>query len=205
MQNTINRPMSIEALGKPIWENIYIVRMRYIDTLSTEMIKIRGVPTVQDAGLDRSMHTQPITCGITIDAMVEHFKRGVRIAFVNNDDAMRVYNIVNEYLLAWQHEFDTSLNTGGAPHEDLLTLDRFAVALYPQAAMFGTIKPRTNLVGSMFEKNGHIGRNSLFGAKIEERTVIRKEHNSFAKDIAKNMSDNPAAYANKTSGRNGWK
>lgn len=205
MQQSNENPLSIEALGRPIWEGIWIVRMRYIDTLSTEMLKIRGIATVQDAGLDRQMHTQPITCGITIDAMVEHFKRGVRIVFVNNEDAMRIYNIVNEYLLAWQHQLAVGINVGNAPHEDLLTLDRFAQALYPQAVMFGTVKPRTNLVGSFFEKSGHVGRNSLFGTKTEERTVIRKDHVSFAKDIAKSMSSNPQAHANKTSGRNAWK
>ena len=205
MRSSNESPLSIAALGRPIWDNIYMVRMRYIDTLSTDMIKIRGVPTVQDAGLDRQMHTQPITCAISIDAMVEHFRRGIRITLVNNEDSMSIYNIVNAYLLAWQHEFEHSLNTGGAPHGDLLLLDRFAQALYPQAVIFGAVKPRNNLVGSLFEKSGHVGRNALFGTKEAERTVIRKDHNSFAKDIAKNMSANPAAFANKTSGRNGWK
>ena len=198
-------PLSIATLGRPIWDNIYVVRMRYVDTLSTNMMKIRGMPTVGDSGIDKEMHQQPITCAITIDAMVEHFKRGVRVTLVNNEDSMNIYNIVNSYLLAWQHEFDTSLNTGGAPYEDLLALDRFAQALYPQALTFGNVKPRINLVVSHFEKSGHIGRDSLFGSKEQLRTVIRKEHNSFAKELAKNMSADPVARINKNSGRNGWK
>jgi hypothetical protein len=209
MRSDQPHPLSIAELGKPIWDNVYMVRVRYIDTLSIEMIKIRGVPTVADSGLDKDMHNQPITCCITINDMVEYFKRGVRVTLCHNPDSMLIYNIVNEYLLAWQHELDTGLNVATAPHEDLLLLDRFAQALYPQAAQFGNVKPRTNLVGSYFEKTGHVGRDSLMGIKATEATVItKKEHTSLADRFARSMAESQVPVAprpNRQAGRNGWK
>ena len=150
-----NRPKSeIEKLGSPIWDNIYICKVRLVDSYSNEDIRRFGVPTVGDSTLDRDMHNQHIVVGITIDNMVEYFKRGITVTLVHNKDAEVIYHIINNYLLAWKDQIDRAINLGNVPYDDLLLLDNFAAAVFPQAKMFGSPKKTASLFANLFSGNG---------------------------------------------------
>lgn len=187
----------IEKLGKPIWENLYNARIRYKDTLSVEHIKQFGMPTVGDTTLDKDMHIQPLNVCITINDMVEYFREGVGFTLANNIDAETIYNIINNYLLAWKDQVDKGINIGDAPYKDLMLMDSFATALFPQASKFaGTGKPIGSLFANLFTNNGNfVSRNSLFGDNQPIETA-KVEHNTLAKMFASSM---------KETGRNSWK
>lgn len=180
----------IEKLGAPIWDNIYRVIIRYVDTLKVDDIKNFGLPTVGDSYLDREMHNQPMQLCITINDMVEYFKRGVMIRLVDNQDAERIYNVVNNYLLAWKDRLEKQINIGDAPMEDLLDLDRFATEVYPTAKTYSTYTgPKFSLFNNLHTGNGaFVSRNTLIEKTEPPKDNRNEKHDSLAKIFASNLT-----------------
>lgn len=193
MNNSSYSPGSslIVRLGSPIWDNIYQARVPYIDTLSVDNIRQFGLPTVGDMRLDKDMHTQPLNVVITINDMVEYFRRGVVVTLVNNQDAETIYNLINAYLLAWHGELEVGINIGDAPYDDLMLMDRFASAVYPHARRYGTLgKPLSNLFANLMTASGrYASRDSLFVEKPIVENAVKEEHNSLAKMFARSMRE----------------
>jgi len=182
----------IERTGNPIWNNLYEVRVPYVETLSAQFLKDVGMPTVGNRELDKQMHQDLVNVVISIDAIVEYYRRGVTVYVRNGQDTQEIYHIVNNYLLAWRLQVENGLNLGMVPMEDLMLLDRFAEMLYPVAQAYGA-PPRTtsSLFANLAGGNGRfITRDSLFdkSAPPGEVVVGEKEapkHKSVATDLTK--------------------
>ena len=127
---------AIDKAGSPIWDNVYPIRMRAIDRLSTEHLQKFGVPTTFDPAMDQQLQNEQITLFLTIDAVFEHWRGNRKTTFVNNKDSEHVYHIVNNYLKAWETVMRVGINIGSAPLADLIALDEFAQKLFVQARMF---------------------------------------------------------------------
>lgn len=131
----VNKPSTnpIEVTGKHIWEALFLASVQFKDSMSEDYIRLFGMPTVGDSSIDREMHTQPIYTFMTIDKMVEYFRRGIAVSIQNHSDTKRIYEIISNYINAWKHHLDRGINIGGAPIEDLILLDRFASTVFEHA------------------------------------------------------------------------
>lgn len=133
MYNRFCEQSDLEKLGLPIWERLFLISVCYKDTLSTEHIKMFGMPTVGDKTIDSDMHNQMIDTYSTIDQMVEYFKKGVNVYVKIHKETKDIYDIISAYLICWKNYLDNGINIGGAPIEDLVALDRFATSVYAHA------------------------------------------------------------------------
>jgi hypothetical protein len=181
---------TIEQLADQIWSGLWEMKVAYIETLSEHELKNRGTLHSGNKQLDRQMYQDQVNVCITIDAMVEYFARGVTVVFRNYPDTKKVYDIVNDYLLAWRQQVEQGINLGGVPTEDLLLLDRFAEALFPVAQKFGA-PPRNSgsLWVNLLTRNGSLTtRDSFFGKKdASGETVpdVAQQHDSHAEGLTK--------------------
>lgn len=183
----------VQRMGAPIWENLYEMRVPYVETVSADMLKRAGLPDTGNRHLNRQMHQDLVNVVITIDAMVEYFKRGVTVNFRNPADTGAVYTIVNNYLLAWRQQVENGLNLGNVPVDDLLALDRFVEALYPVAVRYGAAPRNTgSLFANLLSGNGaFLSRGSIFAKKDEkgnDKPLFPEKHDSHAGELAKSIA-----------------
>jgi hypothetical protein len=198
----------IVKYGSPIWEDLFLVRMRYKDTKSVDELRQFGMPTVFNQQRDQQIHNEVITIMLTIDAIVEHFRVGTRVEFVRNGDVEVIYDIVNNYLKAWDIQMHHGINTGTAPVEDLLLLDRFADALYLQSRIFNGPRSKhglemvNNLIGgSTFNR-----LSLLAGAQPDTAKQEVDKHQSMAATFSNKVIElGPKIDTNKPAGVGRWK
>lgn len=182
----------IEQMGAPIWERLFEMKVRYIDTLPDDVIREIGVLNTGNKVLNQQMHNDLLNVMITIDAMIEYYKRGVSVIFRNPQDTRDAYEIVNNYLHAWKNQIEHGLNLGQVPLEDLMLMDRWAESLYPVALKFGTA-PRmvTSLFGHLLTGGGtFVTRDSFFGKRDEhgKRQAEPEAHASHAADLTRSIA-----------------
>lgn len=116
-----------------IWEKIFKCGIRYIDLMREEEIRLLGLPTTGDPTLDRSMMHNVQDTWLTINEMIEYYRRGIEIRIRNYDDTKRIYDYIQAHLKAWQRDILNSHTTRHAPLDDLIDLDRFANLVYDKA------------------------------------------------------------------------
>lgn len=123
----------IAKLGEPIWVRLFLVSLNYKHSLTTEQIRMFGMPTVGDDKIDSDMQNGLIDKYITIDTMVDYYKEGIPIYIKNHKETKDIYDIISAYLICWKQNLENGINIGGAPIEDLVALDRFASSVYDHA------------------------------------------------------------------------
>lgn len=151
-KHEINDPVA--KYGLPIWNKLFQVRVPNKNIQSTEELRMFGLPTVEDSHFDYQMHNQLIDIMITIDKMTDYFKQGVTVRLVKHNDAKVIFDIIDNYLMAWKHKLDRGINIAVAPLDDLLLLDKFAGVIYPHARDF--MKP-TDSITTIINSLGGIG------------------------------------------------
>lgn len=133
MYNNFYKQSNLEKLGLPIWERLFLISICYKDSLSSEHIKTFGMPTVGDKQIDNDIHNQMVDRYLTIDQMIEYFKQGINVYVKIHKETKDIYDIISAYLVCWKEYLDNGINIGGAPIDDLVTLDRFATSVYDHA------------------------------------------------------------------------
>ena len=186
---------AIQRAGAPIWDNLYEMRLAYMDTLAAETITRRGTLFTGNKQLDRFNAQEPVHVVINIDKMVEYFKEGVTITFRNpGRDCREVYDLVNNYLLAWRVQLENGLNLGNVPVQDLMDLDRFAEKIYPLALQFGAAPRNTgSFFGNMFAQgNGQfLMRGKIFAPTDDNGQVkpdVPEKHDPHANELTKSIA-----------------
>ncbi len=116
-----------------IWEYLYKIRVRWIDTTSTHYLKEIGMPSSGDKRIDQEQANQWIVTYQPIAKMVDLHRVGSPIKIIDPSDPKRIYEAVTEHLNAWKHQLTYGLNIGNAPIDDLIAMDRFANDIYPFA------------------------------------------------------------------------
>jgi hypothetical protein len=158
-----------------IFNRRYMCMVNQMDTTSKEYIKLFGTPTTGNVAIDREMANQWITTFKTIAEMAELFKDSKVVRVIKQDDCETIYNSVEYHLKRWAELSKTSLNTGSAPIDDLMLLDRFATAIYPHA-LENTSKRK--IIDNMFEKEINtvfINFDNIFGKPIDEAPQEKDE------------------------------
>jgi hypothetical protein len=201
---------AIDRYGSPIWDNIYQVRMRAVDRLSTTDLQKFGIPTTFDPQLDRQLQNEIITIYLTIDAVFEHYRGHRHVVFAHNKDSESVYDIVNNYLRAWDTVMRDGVNVGGAPIKDLLELDEFAHKLFIQARMFNGRRPHqpANFVVGLRKGRGATSRTALLGQTADGKAVGAakdEQHRSFAESLTKQLPLNEQPKEDKSSPAHRWR
>lgn len=155
----------IAKLGEPIWERLFLISMNYKQSLTTEQIRMFGLPTVGDAGIDNDIQNGYIDKYITIDKMVDYYKEGVSIHVKNHKETKDIYDIISSYLICWKQNLEDGINIGGAPIEDLVALDRFASTVYDHAVEHITDEfIHSNLIN--FIGNRKVGRAAFIKEEV---------------------------------------
>ena len=154
---------ALECVGRPIWERLFAVSMAYADTMSTDYVRLFGMPTVGDASLDKAIQQDSVDLYLTINAMVEHFKAGTPVRLRVHADSKMIYDIISTYLVQWKHQLSEGINIGDAPIDDLVTLDRFAASVFPYAVQhFNEEHSTSSLVQGLMGGGRYLSREHLF-------------------------------------------
>lgn len=177
--------------GRPIWEKLFRVRIAYKHLYSIDDIKMFGLPSVQDVNIDYQMQNQLTDVMITINAMVEYFKKGVTVYVPVHKDTKLIYDIIEQYLLAWKEKLDRGINIAVAPLDDLQLLDKFAEKIYPHAREH---MKATDGLTSFLASIGNIGKigNKSMPTQIISDTVyntgeVSRSYNSLADVLAERV------------------
>ncbi len=158
----------LEKTGSLIWERLFLTSMCYKDTLSVEHIRLFGMPTVGDTTIDNDIHNQVVDRYLTINQMVDYFKKGIQVSIKIHPETEDIYNIISAYLFAWKRYLDNGINIGGAPIEDLIALDRFASSVYDHAVEHIT---EDYIQSSMLR---YVSNNKLSRSTFEKKQVIHE-------------------------------
>jgi hypothetical protein len=124
-----------------IWNLKFRCRVPFIQTMSVDYMQHFGMPTVGDsryAHYDKEMANEPITTMLSINQMVEYFRKGVTVAVCRHADTKVIYEHISNHLRAWKDKLEVGFNIRSAPIEDLILLDKFANAVYRHAAPYFT-------------------------------------------------------------------
>jgi hypothetical protein len=71
---------------------------------------------------------------LTIDEMVELWKKRRSFTICNNADVKSIYDIINRYINVFIERTKHSVNSNNAPIDDMLSLDELAHYIYPAAS-----------------------------------------------------------------------
>ena len=78
---------------------------------------------------------------ITIDKMVELWKKQRAFTIAKSSDVPRIYEIIHGYINMFIDRVQESVNAGSAPIDDLIALDELAHYLYPSATRSMKLAP----------------------------------------------------------------
>lgn len=145
-----------------IWEWFYRCLVPALHSRSPEDIRERGVLLSGIKSLDDGLKNDWVKRDLTIDQMVELFKRGVTIRVIADSDVKDIYDTIQTHLTLWVERIRTGLNIRNAPLEDLIYMDRFAAAVYPHAQHQFTQEALTSALGEEMMRVSRINIHNFF-------------------------------------------
>lgn len=154
--------MEIDTI-KEIFDVLYLIRYKQIDYLTVEDIKIYGSLTTGNKDVDKMQAEQWITTMLPISKIAELHNDGVRLKVVKYEDTKKMYEIITLHLNAWKDKMKYMIHENRAPIDDLIKLDKLAVAVYEHAKHQFT----KEIVSSIFEHSvfGGPSIDSIFNTK----------------------------------------
>jgi hypothetical protein len=161
-----------------IFERKYEIRIKKIDNMSIEEIEFYGMYSTGDKDYDESLNNEIITRWLSINEMVEYFKRGKPFSIVDAKNTEEIYEVIHKYLLSWKSRLENSLNIGNAPVEDLIALDSMASAVHGYACQYMKVQRTQSPLLNFFDSVG-LGR-AAETIKTNESEGGLKRHNSLA-------------------------
>lgn len=183
-----------------IWYKRYMCRLNFLESRTMEQLQEYGMPTVFDPECDQIINNQMVIRMLTINDMVEYYKRNVNIYVVKYNDTKLIYEDIMAHLRAWKQYMDTSLmSQGDAPIEDLIILDKFANIVYKHAGyLFTNDYLETDIVKQL---------RGLMPVRVcnSEEAAETKEHPPHSFLFGGNAASNTvAAFLNKPLGLTRW-
>lgn len=116
-----------------IFKALFLCRVTFIQTLSTDYINLYGFPASGDNRTDQETANELVSRMLTISQMSEYFKEGIIVHVVDYKDTKEIYERISNHLNAWKYKLNNEFNIRDAPLDDLLLLDKLASAVYPHA------------------------------------------------------------------------
>lgn len=123
----------IQFYGNSIFKDIYPCRVRAVDMRSTEDIAMRGFNTTGDERYDQQMREELIDCYITVNHMVEYYRKSVNVYLQVPDHSKIIFDVVTNYLNAWMDVIRYTHIDLTPPTDDLILLNNFSKMIYPVA------------------------------------------------------------------------
>jgi hypothetical protein len=161
-----------------IFERKYEIRIKKIDNMSIEEIEFYGMYSTGDKEYDDALNNEIITRWLSINEMVEYFKRGKPFSIVDSKNTEEIYEIIHKYLLSWKNRLENSLNIGNAPVEDLIALDSMASAVHGYACQYMKVQKTQSPLLNFFDSVG-LGR-AVETINNDTAQPDVKRHNSLA-------------------------
>lgn len=161
-----------------IFERKYEIRIKKIDNMSIEEIEFYGMYSTGDKDYDQDLNNEIITRWLSIDEMVEYFKRGKPFSIVDAKNTEEIYQVIHQYLLSWKNRLENSVNVGNAPVDDLIALDSMASALHGYACQYMKIERTQSPLLNFFDSVG-LGRAAQI-TKVDNDEGGIKRHSSLA-------------------------
>lgn len=178
----MNPALSDKDTTVAIWEYLYKVRVPYLQSRHIEDIQQHGVVLTGVREIDNDLRSQMQTMYMTINDMVEYFKKDVPVLICTYTDIQEIYQAISNHLQSWKTMLERGVNIGGAPFEDLIAMDQFANKVYDHAKYQFTQDYVDSLfvqqLGSVQRMNANnffnrIAINRLTGPKTLEDGTIR--------------------------------
>lgn len=161
-----------------IFDRKYEVRIKKIDNMSIEEIEFYGMYSTGDKEYDDHLNNELITRWLSINEMVEYYKRGKSFSIVDPRNTEEIYGVIHQYLHSWKNRMQNSVNIGNAPVDDLIALDAMAAAVHGYACQYMKIDKTQSPLLNYFDNFG-LGRKETVAAKSVEDTQVRR-HESLA-------------------------
>lgn len=125
----------------PLWRifnDLYMCRVPVFRSRTVEDIEMFGTPASGDSEYDKTMLNERRAMMLTINQMVEYYKRGVVIGLMKTEDSKKIYEVIIDHLKLWQDTLTRSPNVrpDNEVLDDLVQLDKFASAVYQHAQHF---------------------------------------------------------------------
>ena len=116
-----------------IWEYLFKARIPEIASRHPEEMKLLGTRVSGVKEIDKDIHSQWLTTMLSIDQMVDLYKRGVAVRVVHYDDTKTIYDYISKHIYIWKDRLEKGINVGNAPIDDLIAMDEFANLVYDHA------------------------------------------------------------------------
>ncbi len=161
-----------------IFERKYEVKIKKIDNMSVEEIELYGMYSTGMGDYDSELNNELIVRWLSINEMVEYFKRGKPFRIVNVKDTEEIYDFIHKYLLSWKERLQNSVNIGNAPVDDLIALDSMATAIHGYACEHMKVQLTQSSLINYFNSVG-LGRRQQV-TPVSNTTDGVKRHESLA-------------------------
>lgn len=150
-----------------IFKHPYLCRVSNIQTMSIEYLQHFGMPSVGDKRHDTETANELISRMLPISEMVKLFNDGVNIRVVNYADTKDIYERITDHLNYWKQNLENGLNTRGAPIEDLILMDTFAVAVYDHAKHQFTTNVVESIIARRMSTTLRVNRDRILTKRVE--------------------------------------
>ena len=116
MNPVIQKPdYLLEDTTPLIFDHVFLVRVPAIATMDENQIREFGVRSTNFEEYDRELMNDYVTVMLTIDRMVELYKRGYSIKAVDPNDVEKIYDNISKHLNAWKYHLEHSMHIRNAP------------------------------------------------------------------------------------------
>ena len=123
-----------------IFKKLFNCRISNIQSMSVDYLQHFGMPVSGHPEYDKEISHELIERLLPISEMVKYFNDGVTVEVVNYSDTKVIYEYITDHLNFWKNRIEDSFNARGAPIDDLIVMDRFAMSVYKHAVHQFTIE-----------------------------------------------------------------
>lgn len=155
-----------------VFKKRFLCRVMQKDIRSIDDIQKHGSPVSGYSPVDDAMTQEWVERLWPVVHMASHYGKGYNIRIVKYTDTKLIYDNVQAHLMSWRERVQTSFNPGNIPIEDLLTLDKFANAVYDKAKYFFESKTDDPFLNLISQFNGGFTADDILNAF----QVKRPEH-----------------------------
>lgn len=155
-----------------IWDIRYLVTYNFLDSRSINDVKARGVRVTGIKRFDTEVKHELVRAWLTINQMVDFYKRGIAVGIVNRSDIVKIYEAIQDHLFEAISATRQSINIPVKLLEDLVDLDKFAKAVYEHAKYDFTQKEEVSDFLRMVGKTqAKVFNSSLFMTPAHDATT----------------------------------
>lgn len=168
-----------------IFNRLFKVKVPVLATYTEMDMELVGLPASYDAkaGLQNQSVTELNDVYLTINDMLEIYKKGFDILVDKQEDVDTIYKSINDHLLMWAKYGSHGPNRIVIPEEDLSDLDRFAAEIFNNnkiEIVNGTIHKVQPFGGQMgiklIELNGPKVNNTINYDEMERASLFESKN-----------------------------